>query len=261
MLTLGWAGTKRGKLRLRRAACRLAELALVVRSRRLDCTGLRTVLIVAPHPDDEAFGCGGTLALLAGGAPLVRILFVTDGRASHPGHPSVAPEALADMRRGEALLSAQKLGIDLNRVGFINMPDGSLCHLAEDRRREVAREIAGRLASECPDAIFLPGRSDGSSEHEAAFALVQKAAELAGVSPRMLEFPVWSWWNPLRLAPLLLGPQRIWRVDVRPALRAKADAVACYASQTRPLPPDTDPALPEGFALMFLRRYEFFFEH
>jgi LmbE family N-acetylglucosaminyl deacetylase len=90
--------------------------------------------------------------------------------------------------------------------------------------------------------------------------LVQDAADLAALAPRLLEFPVWSWWNPLLLAPSILTSRRIWRVDISSTKAAKANAIACYASQTRPIPPDSDPALPEGFALMFLGRYEFFVE-
>jgi LmbE family N-acetylglucosaminyl deacetylase len=261
LITLGWAGTRHGKLFLRRNLSRLVGGALFLRSRRLRLGAFKTVLVIAPHPDDETFGCGGTLALAVRAIPSVHVLFITDGGASHPGHSLIAPETLASMRLEEAHLATEALGVDWRRVSFLNERDGTLGGLTPSRHREVAGAVASRLSALRPDAIFLPKSGDGSSEHESAFALVRDAVLLAGITPRILGFPVWSWWNPLLLARSLPTVQRIWRVDVRSTLGPKAHAMACYASQTKPLPPDTDPALPEGFALMFLGGYEFYIEH
>ena len=48
-----------------------------------------TVMIVAPHPDDESLGCGGLIAQLCsmGRPPLVVI--ATDGSRSHPGSRAI----------------------------------------------------------------------------------------------------------------------------------------------------------------------------
>jgi LmbE family N-acetylglucosaminyl deacetylase len=63
---------------------------------------------------------------------------------------------------------------------------------------------------------------------------------------------------------LLLGPmltcRRVWRLDLRDVREVKARAIASYASQTDPIPPETAPALPPGFASMFLCGEEFLFE-
>ena len=39
----------------------------------------RRVLVLAPHADDEVFGCGGALADLIEQGAVVRILILTDG--------------------------------------------------------------------------------------------------------------------------------------------------------------------------------------
>ncbi|MCX5880707.1 MAG: PIG-L family deacetylase [Deltaproteobacteria bacterium] len=43
-----------------------------------DLAGTR-VLVLAPHPDDETIGCGGTLALHAAAGDPVRVLILTNG--------------------------------------------------------------------------------------------------------------------------------------------------------------------------------------
>lgn len=41
----------------------------------------RRVLVFAPHPDDEVFGCGGVLALYAQLGAQVQVVVVSDGAA------------------------------------------------------------------------------------------------------------------------------------------------------------------------------------
>ena len=51
----------------------------------------KSVLVVAAHPDDEALGCGGTIAKLATAGATVRVAFIADGSlraAGHCGHGS-----------------------------------------------------------------------------------------------------------------------------------------------------------------------------
>jgi LmbE family N-acetylglucosaminyl deacetylase len=259
-LTLGWSDTPRGRLLVRRGSARAVRALLRARSRGFQPRRVGSALVVAPHPDDETFGCGGAVALLARvGAPL-DVAFVTDGAASHPGHPAVAPAAIAARRRAEARQATQVLGVNPQRVWFLDESDGTLAGLEAGEAIRAAARIAGLLARVAPDAILLPCRLDGSSEHEAAFALVARALRDANLSPRILEFPVWSWWNPLRLMRPMLTARRVWRLDLREVLALKARAVACYASQTEPIPPDAAAALPAGFAPMFLCGEEYFFE-
>ena len=56
-----------------------------------------SVLVLAPHPDDEVLGCGGLLTQLADAGAAVRVLFLTDemdlpGGARHGGHTGCTQE-------------------------------------------------------------------------------------------------------------------------------------------------------------------------
>jgi len=95
------------------------------------------VLVIAPHPDDESLGCGGTIKLLTEADTAVDVCFLTRGEqgTEAPGLGSEAAQAeLARVRSREACAAARVLGVD--RTFFLEGRDG---RLAEDRH------VAGRL--------------------------------------------------------------------------------------------------------------------
>jgi len=260
VLTLGWSDSSHGRLSLRRAVSNIVRLEMRLRSTRLSLGALNTVLVVAPHPDDESFGCGGTLAQLAKKGASLHIAFITDGRASHPFHSAVTPKEIAKRRKEEAICASNILGIGTGNLTFMDAPDGELTMLEREDPKSIVEGIALLLARVKPDAVLLPCRSDGSSEHDAAFRLVRRAIDKSGRDPRIVEFPIWSWWNPLLLLKANFDYRKVWRVELGDVLPLKARAIASYRSQTFPIPPDTAPALPPGFASMFQDGDEFLLE-
>lgn len=254
------AGSPAIRLTARRLAARFMALALRLRSRPLEMAGPGAVLVLAPHPDDEALGCGGTLSLLAARGVPTHVAFLTDGSASHPAHPVFSGAEVAALRTGEARRAVAAVGVEPGRVTFLGAPDGRLDRLAAAEARAIEGRIAALVTAVGPDRIFLPCRRDGSSEHEGAFVLVGRAVALTPLRPRILEYPVWAWWNPRRLVGPLLHARTVWRSELGAAAAVKAAAVSSYQSQLAPLPPDPTAALPEGFASMFAGGTEYFFE-
>jgi LmbE family N-acetylglucosaminyl deacetylase len=245
---------------LRRSLSAGVRCALRLRSRPYAVDRNRIALVIAPHQDDETLGCGGLLVQKRlAGAP-VRIAYITDGSASHPGHPTLTPATLAALRQGEARRAMHLLGVEENALFFLGVGDGTLAQLDPPAATVVAGKIAGLLRQVRPDEIFLPMRDDGSSEHEAAFVLVQRALDLAGMRPRLLEFPVWSAWNPLRLFRPLGMSHTIWRVDYRAHEALKRQAIDAYVSQTEAIAPWETPKLSREFLSYFCTGREYFFE-
>lgn len=245
---------------MRRTAISVVRAALHVRSRAFRFDEVSSALVFSPHQDDEAFGCGGTLALMARRPTALGLVFLTDGSGSHPNHPTVAPSELSRMRKNEARAAAAALGVPWEAMAFLDVRDGTLSHLDAGLSREFEGKIAALVTQARPAAIFLPGRRDGSTEHEAAFASIARALSRADQQPRIFEFPIWSWWNPSLLVGPLLSCRRIWHAEIGSVLNMKAQALAAYTSQTHPIAPQTSPALPPGFAAMFLGTREYFFE-
>lgn len=93
----------------------------------------KNILCVIAHPDDEAFGPSGTLALLSK-KHNVHIVCVTDGASDVRFHPM--GEKLAAIRSKELQASAKVIGA--KSVQFLGYKDGSLCN---NLYHEIAKKI------------------------------------------------------------------------------------------------------------------------
>ena len=260
ILTIGISDTPSGRLFLRRTIGLLIRIVLRLRSRSLPDVSAGSAIVVAPHPDDESFGCGGILALMAQRQANPSLVFLTDGSASHPNHPTVSNIDIARRRRDEARTALGILGVQWERVTFLDIRDGTLSHLDAESIRILEARITALFVETKPTSLFLPCRRDGSAEHEAAHLRVTRALMQSGLKARVFEYPIWSWWNPTLLLGPMLTCRRIWRSNCKAVLDIKARALASYSSQTLPIAPESNPALPNGFAPMFLHGEEYFFE-
>lgn len=195
------------------------------------------ILVVAPHPDDETFGCGGLIASsVARGAEVV-VVTVTDGAASHPGHPG-----LSERRRREQVSAVRSLGCT-REPWWLGFADGGLAGSEAD--------LAGALLelAEGADLIVAPWPGDRHPDHEVSGRATVEVAAAMGV--RAVTYPVWLWrWG----SPALLDRSRCRRLALDgPARRAKDAAMASFPSQTTDLAGTTivDPAMIDRFARPF----------
>lgn len=248
------------KLVVRRLLSVIVRMILRLRSRPFPLLVNGPMVIIAPHQDDETLGCGGLLAS-AGRTARVEIIYLTDGQSSHPGHPVITPAALGARRRTEALAAMASFGLASHQLHFLNAADGTLSRLTPMATATFVNELASRLSAMQPARIFAPCRNDGSSEHDAAFALLTQALSALPSRPPLLEFPIWSWWNPL----LLFGPacrcRRIWRLKFSAQAGQKRQALLTYTSQTEPIPPDLKPVLSSEFLGFFSSDTEYYLEY
>src|SRR5688572_30216530 len=76
------------------------------------------VLIIAPHPDDECLGCGGSVALHVGRGDDIAAVFLTSGEL---GLKKLSRESAWQMRETEARTACAILGIA--ELSFLRLPD------------------------------------------------------------------------------------------------------------------------------------------
>jgi LmbE family N-acetylglucosaminyl deacetylase len=106
------------------------------------------VLVVAAHPDDVDFGCGGTIATWTDAGLEVAYCILTDGDAGG-FDPKVPRSAIAGIRQDEQRKAAAVLGV--TDVEFLGYPDGRLV-VSFDLRRDITRVIR-RVR---PDRVLVP---------------------------------------------------------------------------------------------------------
>ena len=127
-----------------------------------------TVLVIAPHPDDESIGVGATIRLHADRGDRVCVVFLTSGEA---GLKQLPREQAWQVREGEAKSAAIILGTASSI--FLRLPDwylGDATLQAADLLRPVLehespaviyvphpRGVAPRSSSRCPDSPLCIG--------------------------------------------------------------------------------------------------------
>jgi LmbE family N-acetylglucosaminyl deacetylase len=174
-----------------------------------------TVLVLAPHPDDEVIGCGGTLCLHAAQGDRVHVLVAFgDGESDEDGQEG---GELAETRRTEARAGGAELGI--RDYEFWDVPEGLdpepvLLQLA-------SRRLAARIAEIAPRTVYAPWIGEHPIDHHVLARAALLALEMADFDGRAWGYEVWT--------PLV--PTRI--VDITPVWERKRAAIVRHASQLR----------------------------
>ena len=171
------------------------------------------VLVVAPHPDDEAIGCGGVICLHRRRGDPVRVVFLTSGERGLKG---VDEETARSVREAEAREAGKVLGV--SGMDVLRLPDLGVA----DQRAVGARMLQQLLEAHPPDLVYLPHPEESHPDHEAALPLVRtaRAAAFGAGGPELRAYEVWS--------PMT---RYGWVDDVTAVMPVKLRAVRCYRSQ------------------------------
>lgn len=184
------------------------------------------VLVIAPHPDDEVLGVGGTIARMITEGARVVVAVVTKG-----GPPLFSEESVAQGReeaaRAHALLGvAETIYLDFPAARLDTVPHGDL--------NAKLCDLVQRLA---PGTVFVPYRGDLHRDHQLVFESCLVATRPIGDSyPReVLAYETLSEtnWN-AACAAAPFAPNVY--VDISDHLRTKLAALECYESQLKAFP-------------------------
>jgi N-acetylglucosamine malate deacetylase 1 len=178
-------------------------------------TGGLHVLIIAPHPDDEAIGCSGTALRHAIAGDRVTVAIATDGRRS-----AVIPQAesMAQRRKEEATEAARLMRA--TELQWLGLREG------EWATPQLHEALAQLLASVRPDIVYAPSRVDFHPEHHHVAHSLALALESTAAAERPTTLRVYQVQVPLTsiLANVV--------TDLDPVLDASEDVLRAYASQT-----------------------------
>jgi LmbE family N-acetylglucosaminyl deacetylase len=188
---------------------------------------MTTVLVLAPHPDDEVLGVGGTMAKHLAAGDAVHVAICTRGREERFGVEQVE-RVLAEARAAHALLG-------ITESHFLDLPAAELDTVAAT---EINGAISGLIEQVRPDVLYLAHPGDVHQDHQILFQAAMVAVRpVAGrlVPRRILAYETVSEtdWYAAPITPAFV-PQVF--VDISNHLEQKLAACACYASQMRPAP-------------------------
>lgn len=180
--------------------------------------GAGRLVVVVPHPDDEALATGGLIAHHAAAGDRIAVVAVTDGEGAFGDG---GDRDLAAERRREQERSLAELGVDAADVIRLGLPDASVARHVPDLARTIAAFVDHR------DVLVAPSPWDWHPDHEACGRAARAAAGRTGTPALWSTF--WAHHHPEHLlqqaAPLfgfaLSGD----------ALDRRARAIACHESQ------------------------------
>jgi LmbE family N-acetylglucosaminyl deacetylase len=195
---------------------------------RFDPGRARALLVVAPHPDDEAIAAHGLIARLVRRGVRIAILVVSDGAASHPASKLWPRQRLVRERQRETRHAMRRAGVPASAISFLGLPDGRLDAHAADVRRHIARAVRTLPA---PSLALAPSPADAHPDHR-----VVAAAAVRQPNVRWCRYPVWPAGQKLRGA-------RILALSAQERL-AKRHAIRSYRTQAGRITDD-----PGGFAM------------
>ncbi len=146
-----------------------------------------TVLIVAPHSDDETIGAFGLIGTLRRAGVRVRVIVVSDGAASHPGSVRWPRERLICARVLETRRAMRRAGLHAGAIEYLGLPDGALTGLGSRGWRPLARAVR-RRRGRGPLLIVGPSPDEAHADH---VGVAHALARIPAGRARRLAYCVW----------------------------------------------------------------------
>lgn len=197
--------------------------------------GRQRCLVLAPHPDDEAYGCAGTIAKLKAEGSEVFVIAVSAGDVHHYNVEKYS-FVTGETRLEEFEAAMKTLQVDDHELVF----NDSEIHLKLDAMP--MKELISLFEKDCrlaidkikPTMVILPAISY-NQDHEAVFRAGFTACRPSLPDVKSFQKIVLSCDNPAiswSLEREKFHPN--FYVDITDHLETKLKAVSCYRSQVRP---------------------------
>jgi LmbE family N-acetylglucosaminyl deacetylase len=183
-------------------------------------------LVIAPHPDDEVLGVGGTIARLASEGHEIHVAIVTKGE------PELFAESLIEQGRDEAARCRELLGV--KETHFMDFPAARLDAV---QHHQLNLAIDRLVSTVCPQLVFLPFGHDMHKDHRLVFesALVALRPMTARSVVDILCYETLSETNWNMPGGTDSFTPNVF-VDISEFLESKLRAARAYASQMRAFP-------------------------
>lgn len=154
----------------------------------------KTVVVFAPHPDDEVIACGGSIIQHIRAGDKVHIVFSTDGRNSHSAvldmQEDPTPLELLPIRQKEAKNCAKVLGVPEEQLYFLGVEDTQM-----EAQQEAYVEGLKKIFRSLPkiDVAYIPHNvREANIDHRLTGKLVLETLPEFGFEPEVKKYIVWT---------------------------------------------------------------------
>jgi len=129
-----------------------------------------TILVFAPHCDDEIIGVGGTIAKYVKEGKKVVVVIFSYGEHSDPIKKN---ELVINERKKEAEEVKKLLGI--NKIIFLGVPDSKFWIFSGFKiDKKLIKKVKDIIREYDPEEVFIPSKSDTHQDHRKAHNLLIK---------------------------------------------------------------------------------------
>ncbi len=180
-----------------------------------------TILVIAPHQDDETIGCGGLIARAVSSGHKVIVQHIFKGNSGIAGTPRGAPRT-----RNDEVAKAARI------LGFTTLENFNFTDRSYPGQGSIIERLAACFAEYAPGIVLCPHGQDSDKEHELVHACCKEALWLSqtkGYLPKgkyndqetlLLFYEVWS---PISAPAFYL--------DITAHIEKKKAAIAVFQSQ------------------------------
>lgn len=124
---------------------------------------MKTILVIAAHPDDEVLGMGGTIAKLTKAGNEVYVLIVTDGSSSQYRDCDELNKIIEDKKK-ETLACAKILGV--KEVMYGEQPDMKLDTTSHIIINQVIEKVVNHVQ---PEIVYTHFWGDVNMDHQQVY--------------------------------------------------------------------------------------------
>jgi LmbE family N-acetylglucosaminyl deacetylase len=170
------------------------------------------VLVLAPHPDDEVFGCGGAIMQHVAQNHELSVIIVTDGSAAAEHIDEQSRLNYIKRRQQESQQAAQIFGY--GNPEFWGIADRSLAY-----SEELVQRIFHLIQEKQIAQVYAPSVMEIHPDHEALAKIAVEVVRLCGKNVNLVMYEVG-----VPLHPNIL-------FDITPLIERKQKAITCFTSQ------------------------------
>lgn len=191
-----------------------------------------TILIIAPHMDDEALACGGLMARLPDKSS-IHLVYATDGMKSpapvFPARDRITSD-LGEIRIQESIKAMTLLGVPRDNLVFLRLPEAELSKYKHKLRAALLTHIVAIH----PQFIFIPFRYDRHPDHLIINQIIVDAYHQQLLTAQIVEYFVYYRSRLLSLRDIrkYIGPEHRTTIDIGDVASQKRAALDCFTSQT-----------------------------